>query len=119
MSISSADIDRLRRLGLLEATESGAEAVRLTAQFPAPDAGIDRAAWRDALRAREAELRQRLAGLEATVVADSLSVVAQTVELVTPIREIAAVEHLLSQVPCRIDLVAEQQITSEHPPEPR
>ncbi|NLD69777.1 MAG: hypothetical protein GX644_13315 [Limnobacter sp.] len=99
------EIEKLRRLGLVERLPDGAEAVRLTVQCRRPVAGQSRERWRDALLDWQRDIGRRLADHGGCLVQDSLSVSGQTVEAIVPVDELPAVCNAMAGCDARVDLL--------------
>jgi hypothetical protein len=104
------DIEKLRRLDLTESTSSGAEAVRLTAQYRQPLAGQSREQRRAVLQTWQDELAQTLARHGGEIVPGSLSLAGQTVEAIVPVEKVSSAEAELAAENVRIDLVTPRQV---------
>ena len=99
------EIEKMRRLGLVERTPDGAEAVRLTVQCRSSAAGQSRENWRETLLDWQRDIGRRLADHGASLVHGSLSVSGQTVEAIVPLDELPAVCEVMAGCGARVDLL--------------
>lgn len=105
------EVERLRQLGLIEHTEAGAEAVRVTAQFHISDRKRSRTLLREALLDRQKAVQPILQECEAAIVPDSLSVSGQLVEMVVPVSRLEDLSAAMSGEGVRIDLISPRRGT--------
>jgi len=104
------DIEKLRRLGLTEISSQGEQAIRLTAQCRVSMFERGRHERRVLLEEWKSGLEKKLHAFRSDVVPNSLSLTAQTVELVVPINEVQAVDSALSADDVRVDILIPKQV---------
>ena len=107
------EIAKMRRLGLVERTPDGAEAVRLTVQCRRSAAGQSRQSWREMLLDWQRDIGRRLADHGASLVQGSLSLSAQTVEAIVPVDELPAVCESMDDCGARVDLLVPRQAAED------
>lgn len=101
----------MRRLGLLERTPTGAEAVRVTAQFKLPLENRTRLALKEAIERRQHEIEETFTEFDALIVPDSLSVTGQLVEVLVPVANLTGLSEVLAHKGVRIDVIAPRNAT--------
>ena len=111
--IGHDEIEKMRRLGLVERTPDGVEAVRLTVQCRWSAAGHSRQSWRETLLDWQQDIGRRLADHGACLVQDSLSVSGQTVEAIVPVDELPAVCETMDDCGARVDLLVPRQAAGD------
>lgn len=104
------EIDKLRRLGMVETGPTGTELVRVTAQLRQLLGPVSRDERRAQLQAFESAMGRYLARHGGSIVPDSLSVLGQTLEALVPVDRLPALEAELDDK-VRLDLVRRYQAT--------
>jgi hypothetical protein len=103
-------IEKLRQRGLTELGPTGTECVRVSIQQRLSAEGLSRSELKERI-ARWAEgLQDKLASAGGAVLADSMSIAAQTVEALIPIDEVESSADALTKEGARVDLVEPRQI---------
>lgn len=103
-------IPTLRKRGLLEVGPNGAECVRLSVQQAGFGEALSYVALKQQVERWVDDVRRQLSAYGGTVVPDSMSTSAQTVEALIPVETIGDASAQLESQGARLDFVEPRQI---------